>query len=61
MTPPPSAQEQTVAQGNTASRRAPKDFIFGKEIGEGSFSTVYLAKDVHTQKEYASKFDFDCF
>lgn len=55
MTPPP-AQVQNVAQENTASKRSAKDFIFGKEIGEGSFSTVYLAKDIHSQKEYASKF-----
>ncbi|XP_043491809.1 3-phosphoinositide-dependent protein kinase 1 isoform X3 [Polistes fuscatus] len=36
-------------------KRTPKDFIFGKVIGEGSFSTVYLAKDIHTSKEYAIK------
>ncbi|XP_033175080.1 3-phosphoinositide-dependent protein kinase 1 isoform X3 [Bombus vosnesenskii] len=36
-------------------KRTPKDFIFGKAIGEGSFSTVYLAKDIHTGKEYAIK------
>lgn len=36
-------------------KRTPKDFIFGKVIGEGSFSTVYLAKDIHTGKEYAIK------
>lgn len=54
MTPPP-AQEQNVTQGNTASKRSARDFIFGKVIGEGSFSTVYLAKDIHTHKEYASK------
>lgn len=35
--------------------RTPHDFRFGKSIGEGSFSTVYLAKDIHTHKEYASK------
>lgn len=35
--------------------RTAHDFRFGKSIGEGSFSTVYLAKDIHTRKEYASK------
>lgn len=38
------------------NRRTPNDFRFGKSIGEGSFSTVYLAKDIHSSKEYASKF-----
>lgn len=37
------------------SRRTPNDFRFGKSIGEGSFSTVYLAKDIHSSREYASK------
>ncbi|KAI5721782.1 hypothetical protein M8J77_025626 [Diaphorina citri] len=36
-------------------KKSPNDFIFGKVIGEGSFSTVYLAKDIHTGKEYAIK------
>ncbi|XP_011310738.1 3-phosphoinositide-dependent protein kinase 1 isoform X2 [Fopius arisanus] len=36
-------------------KRTAKDFIFGKVIGEGSFSTVYLAKDIHTGREYAIK------
>lgn len=36
-------------------KKTPSDFIFGKVIGEGSFSTVYLAKDVQTGKEVASK------
>uniref|UniRef100_A0A1B6EAV1 3-phosphoinositide-dependent protein kinase 1 n=1 Tax=Clastoptera arizonana TaxID=38151 RepID=A0A1B6EAV1_9HEMI len=40
---------------NIDVKRTPKDFIFGKTIGEGSFSTVYLAKDIHTSKEYAIK------
>nr|CAD7399615.1 unnamed protein product [Timema poppensis] len=37
------------------AKRTPKDFRFGKVIGEGSFSTVYLAKDIHTSREYAIK------
>lgn len=37
------------------NRRTPNDFRFGKSIGEGSFSTVYLAKDIHSSREYASK------
>jgi hypothetical protein len=37
-------------------KRSANDFRFGKSIGEGSFSTVYLAKDIHTQKEYASEY-----
>lgn len=40
---------------NNHIRRSPNDFIFGKLIGEGSFSLVYLAKDIHTSKEYAVK------
>lgn len=36
-------------------KRSPSDYIFGRVLGEGSFSTVYLAKDVHTNREYASK------
>ncbi|XP_065340326.1 3-phosphoinositide-dependent protein kinase 1 isoform X1 [Cloeon dipterum] len=39
----------------TAGKRSSKDFIFGRVIGEGSFSTVYLAKDIHTSKELAIK------
>lgn len=46
MTPPPSDESR---------KRSASDFIFGKVIGEGSFSTVYLAKDIHTNKEFASK------
>lgn len=36
-------------------KRSPEDYVFGKVLGEGSFSTVYLAKDIHTNKEFASK------
>ena len=31
------------------------DFYFGRIIGEGAFSTVYLCKEVNNQKEYAIK------
>lgn len=37
------------------AKRCSADFIFGRQIGEGSFSVVYLAKDIHTQKEWAVK------
>ncbi|XP_055601642.1 3-phosphoinositide-dependent protein kinase 1 isoform X1 [Uranotaenia lowii] len=37
------------------TKRNASDFVFGKLIGEGSYSVVYLAKDIHTGKEYAVK------
>lgn len=37
-------------------KKSPDDYIFGKVIGEGSFSTVYLAKEVDTGREFASKY-----
>ncbi|XP_013786809.1 3-phosphoinositide-dependent protein kinase 1-like isoform X2 [Limulus polyphemus] len=46
--PPAGTQQQQV-------KKSPKDFIFGKLIGEGSFSMVYLAKDIRSGKEYAIK------
>ncbi|PVD37969.1 hypothetical protein C0Q70_00571 [Pomacea canaliculata] len=36
-------------------KKTPHDFIFGKFLGEGSFSTVTLAKEVSTGKEFAIK------
>lgn len=36
-------------------KKTPNDFIFGKVIGEGSYSTVYLAKEVETGTEFAIK------
>lgn len=44
-----------ITKKNDPNRRTPNDFRFGKSIGEGSFSTVYLAKDIHSSREYASK------
>uniref|UniRef100_A0A8B9JBW3 non-specific serine/threonine protein kinase n=1 Tax=Astyanax mexicanus TaxID=7994 RepID=A0A8B9JBW3_ASTMX len=36
-------------------KKRPEDFKFGKILGEGSFSTVVLAKEHSTGKEYAIK------
>ncbi|XP_030035428.1 3-phosphoinositide-dependent protein kinase 1 isoform X1 [Manduca sexta] len=43
------------SQNHKATKRSAKDYIFGKLIGEGCYSTVFLAKDIHTGKEYAIK------
>ena len=37
------------------TKKSPNDFFFGRVIGEGSFSTVYLAKDSGNKKEVAIK------
>lgn len=52
-----SSQQQLRTSRNPSvpQRRTADDFRFGKSIGEGSFSTVYLAEDIHTRKEYAIK------
>ncbi|EDV49995.1 3-phosphoinositide-dependent protein kinase 1 isoform X1 [Drosophila erecta] len=47
-------QQQQQLQ-NPAPRRSPNDFIFGRYIGEGSYSIVYLAVDIHSRREYAIK------
>lgn len=44
----------TPNSARTAKRTA-NDYRFGKTIGEGSFSSVYIAQDIHTKKEVASK------
>uniref|UniRef100_A0A903Z0D2 3-phosphoinositide-dependent protein kinase 1 n=1 Tax=Anopheles minimus TaxID=112268 RepID=A0A903Z0D2_9DIPT len=41
--------------GGSSHRMNPNDFYFGKMLGEGSFSCVYLAKEVRTSKKYAVK------
>ncbi|XP_022231868.2 3-phosphoinositide-dependent protein kinase 1 isoform X1 [Drosophila obscura] len=48
-------QQQQQQQQNPPPRRSPNDFIFGRYIGEGSFSMVYLAVDIHSRREYAIK------
>ncbi|GAB1862815.1 3-phosphoinositide-dependent protein kinase 1 [Camponotus japonicus] len=52
---PPTTNPTLTTINPPPHKRTPKDFIFGKVIGEGSFSTVYIAKDIHTSKEYAIK------
>ncbi|KAM8999736.1 3-phosphoinositide-dependent protein kinase 1-like [Sarcophilus harrisii] len=37
------------------SGKRPEDFVFRKVVGEGSFSTVILARDLATSKDYAIK------
>jgi len=36
-------------------KKRPEDFKFGKILGEGSFSTVYVVREISTGKEYAMK------
>jgi serine/threonine protein kinase len=51
-----SSERPKATRGSQERPRAtPDDFIFGKMIGEGSFSSVFLAKDVKTDREYAIK------
>ncbi|KAF9869328.1 hypothetical protein CkaCkLH20_13195 [Colletotrichum karsti] len=51
-------RRETDASGKTVIRHVKKgvrDFSFGRILGEGSYSTVYLATDRQTLKEYAIK------
>lgn len=52
--PTPTASPAT-SQSFKPTKRTAKDYIFGKLIGDGMFSTVFLAKDIHSGKEYASE------
>ncbi|VDI81121.1 3-phosphoinositide-dependent protein kinase 1-like isoform X2 [Mytilus galloprovincialis] len=50
------SQIQEGGDGNKKPvKKTPNDFMFGKVIGEGSYSTVYLAKEVETGTEFAIK------
>lgn len=42
-------------ENSSRRKTSPDDYIFGRVIGEGSFSTVYLAKEIESGREYASK------
>lgn len=45
----------TNSNNTRPARRTANDYRFGKTIGEGSFSSVYIAQDIHTKKEVASE------
>lgn len=53
-----STRREVDANGKTVIKTVKKgvrDFSFGRVLGEGSYSTVYLATDRQTLKEYAIK------
>ncbi|XP_013190729.1 3-phosphoinositide-dependent protein kinase 1 isoform X1 [Amyelois transitella] len=52
---PAPATSPAASQSLKPAKRTAKDYIFGKLIGDGMFSTVFRAKDIHTGKEYAIK------
>ncbi|KAJ0178349.1 hypothetical protein K1T71_006172 [Dendrolimus kikuchii] len=54
---PTSAPNSSPApsQSFRTAKRSSQDYIFGKLIGDGCYSTVFLAKDIHIGKEYAIK------
>ena len=51
------AAVKTVLSGNSVRviKRTVQDFEFGEHIGEGSYSQVVLARDKHSNKQYAVK------
>uniref|UniRef100_A0AC11CR72 3-phosphoinositide dependent protein kinase 1 n=1 Tax=Ovis aries TaxID=9940 RepID=A0AC11CR72_SHEEP len=46
---------QHTAQPPQPRKKRPEDFKFGKILGEGSFSTVVLARELATSREYATR------
>lgn len=49
-----SAMDNVIITNNL--KKSPTDFVFIKTIGEGSFSTVYVGREVDTGREFASNF-----
>lgn len=45
----------TTSSSQPLKKKKPEDFKFGKILGEGSFSTVYVVREISTGKEYAMK------
>ena len=58
-----STSTESIRTPSTSSTTTPdprkkkkkEDFVFGKILGEGSYSTVVLAKEVANEREYAIK------
>ncbi|OXB68854.1 hypothetical protein ASZ78_002269, partial [Callipepla squamata] len=50
-----SLQQHTGQQPPQPRKKRPDDFKFGKILGEGSFSTVVLARELTSSREYAIK------
>ncbi|XP_059572773.1 3-phosphoinositide-dependent protein kinase 1 isoform X3 [Alligator mississippiensis] len=50
-----SLQQHSGQQPPQPRKKRPEDFRFGKILGEGSFSTVVLARELATSREYAIK------
>ncbi|XP_062914810.1 3-phosphoinositide-dependent protein kinase 1-like isoform X1 [Mobula hypostoma] len=48
-------RQQSASHAQQPRKKRPEDFKFGKILGEGSFSTVVLAREQTTGKEYAIK------
>jgi len=48
-------KERTISGSDPRKKKKKEDFVFGKILGEGSYSTVVLAKEVATDREYAIK------
>ena len=44
-----------MGDGSAPRKKDESDFYFGRIIGEGSFSTVYLCQEVNSKKEWAIK------
>ncbi|XP_035695063.1 3-phosphoinositide-dependent protein kinase 1-like isoform X1 [Branchiostoma floridae] len=53
--PSPAAASPSTPTPPQPRKKTPNDFEFGRILGEGSYSTVVLARDVNTGKEYAIK------
>ncbi|KAI0789096.1 kinase-like domain-containing protein [Abortiporus biennis] len=55
---PPTSRTQSRSRNSSVNGRSmssPADFEFGRILGEGSYSTVMLAKNIHTGQEFAIK------